>query len=150
MFTEIAVRLMDPVAARQFLNSQHVRPDGEIDKVLSGFDFNKPAYAHQFWPGDVLYQLIRLPSSRDPNPATGNWFGLTGVTASGVAVNDGLTGRRLASFKVILPFTALEGTAVKFRINLGSGIGGPGGMTQIFVPSRLYSHLESHGPVQRW
>jgi hypothetical protein len=144
------VKLLNRAAAELFLSAQGIKPKSETDKVLSGFDFDQPVHEHQLWPGDILYQLIRLPSARDPYPATGSWFGLAGITASGVAVNDGLSGRRLASFKVVAAFTALEGIAAKFNISRASGIGGRGGMTQIFIPGRLLWHLQSYEPAERW
>ena len=142
--------MLTRLTAGDLLLTQGVHPVAEVEKVLSGFDFSRPVYEHDFWPDDVLFQLVRLPSALDPLPSSGNWFGLAGITASGVAVNEGLAGRRLASFKVVSPFKALEGTAARFKVNLGSAIGGEGGATQIFIPTRLLGHLHSLGPAERW
>ncbi len=143
------MRMLNQQSAEVLLTSQGV-PPREAKKIMSGFDVSKPMYEHQFWDGDKLFQLVRLPSATDPLPSTGNWFGLTGMTSSGVAVNDGLSGRRLVEFRVAAPFTALEGTAARFVGSLHSGIGGPGGQTQVFVPRHLVaSRLESVGPAER-
>jgi hypothetical protein len=47
-------------------------------------------------------------------------------------------------------FSALEGNARGFAVDLRIGIGGPGGGTQIFVPRRLLGRVRSVGPVDRW
>ena len=161
--------------------TQWLRSQGEtwkLDDVLSGFDFDKPIYEQQFWPGDEVFQLARLPSlpqesprhhtNRDsqydfrqvladpsrlvrriPSPI-GNWFGLRGITTRGVAINDGLAGRQALRFEVIIGLRALEGTAARVKRNIGTGIGGPGGQTQIFIPSMLLNRLECRGQVDRW
>ena len=144
------MRMLDRTSAERFLSEQGVQPASEVKNVLSGFDFSKAIYEHDFWPGDVVYQFVRLPSATDPAPSSGSWFGLAGLTPSGVAINEGLAGRRLARFKVLAPFKALEGTAVKFKINISSGIGGRGGATQIFIPRGLVGHLQSLGVAERW
>ena len=74
------MRVLDHKTAADLLRSQGVGPNADVEKVLNGFDFSRPVYEHDFWPGDVLYQLIRLPSATLPLPATGNWFGLAGIT----------------------------------------------------------------------
>jgi hypothetical protein len=91
-----------------------------------------------------------LPSATLPVPTAGNWFGLAGITTKNVAINDGLSGRRAAKFEVLAWFKALEGTAQELPVDLGRAIGGPGGGTQVFVPSFLLGHLQSIGPVDRW
>ena len=144
------MRVLNRQSAGDFLRSQGVRPDSEVEKVLSGFDFTKPVYSQEFWPGDTLYQLIRLPSSSQPVMMTGNWFGLAGITTHGVAINDGLSGRQATRFEVMHPFTALEGCAKELPVNLGTAIGGRGGGTQVFLPRTLLGHLESLGAVERW
>jgi hypothetical protein len=145
------MKLLTAADAAGLLARQGVVSESEIEKILSGFDLGKPLTAMDFWPEDVLYQFIRLPSSGDPLPYTGNWFGLAGITMGGVSINSGLAGRRLASFKVVAPFVALEGTAVALPQNLGNGIGGPGGGgTQIFVPRALLGCLQSVGPAEPW
>ena len=158
-----------------------LRSQGEtwkLEDVLSGFDFDKPLYEHQFWPGDEIFQLARLPSlpqelprnatdldsqhdfreslddpsrlvSRPPSPI-GNWFGLRGITTRGVAINDGLAGRQALRFEVIVNLRALEGAAAALRRNIGTGIGGPGGQTQIFIPSMMLNRLECRGQIGRW
>lgn len=145
---DMIMRTLNRVSAEAFLASQGV-PHAEVVKILTGFDLRQPIYEHDFWPDDVLFQLIRLPSATDPTPLTGNWFGLLGITSTGVAVNDGLAGRRCASFKVISHFKALEGTAAPFTVNLQTGIGGGGGATQIYIPRSLLGHLTSIGPTER-
>ena len=144
------MRILTEQSAADLLRWQGVAPQPEIEKVLSGFDFEKPMYEHDFWPDDILYQLIRKPSATLPVPGTGNWFGLAGITTRGVAINDGLAGRRAAQFKVLMPFKALEGTARPMAIDLGSGIGGVGGATQIYVPRMLLGRLQALGPEDRW
>jgi hypothetical protein len=142
------MRVLTRATAAELILAQGVSPV-RVEEALSGFDFAKPVYEQDFWPEDVLFQLVRLPSVRDPVPASGNWYGLAGITARGVAVNDGLAGRRLNAYKVVSPFKALEGTAVKFKVDRGSGIGGDGGATQVFIPSALLGHLQSLGPADR-
>jgi len=144
------MRVLDHKTAADLLRSQGVGPNADVEKVLNGFDFSRPVYEHDFWPGDVLYQLIRLPSATLPLPATGNWFGLAGITTRGVAINDGLSGRQAVKFEVVAPFRALEGSAKTLPVNLGTAIGGPGGATQIFLPRTLLGHLQSKGAVDRW
>lgn len=92
--------------------------------------------------------------------AVGNWFGLAGIrsggaendqkTDSGVAINDSYYGRSATKFEVIAQFTALEGIAADLPRNLGNGIGGRGGQTQIYVPNALLFRLEYRGEVERW
>lgn len=144
------MHMLNPQTAAALLRGQGVRPERLIEQILDGFDFSKPAYAHDFWPGDVLYQLMRLPSAAQPFMATGNWFGLAGITTSGVAINDGLSGRQAVRFEVIAPFTALEGTARALPADLGTAIGGRGGATQIYIPKALLGHLQALGHVERW
>jgi hypothetical protein len=144
------MKMLDRAAAEIFLSHQGVMAASQLDDILSGFDLDKPMYQMDFWPEDVLYQFIRKPSLHEPSPAIGNWFGLAGITEAAVAINSGLAGRHLARFKVIAPFSALEGTAVKFKVNLGTAIGGQGGGTQIFIPRALLGCLEALGPAQTW
>ena len=87
---------------------------------------------------------MRRPTATDPSPAAGNWFGLAGMTSAGVAIDDGLGGRGLVAF------TALEGTAARFALDRGKGIGGAGGATQVYVPRNLLGHLRPMGPGERW
>ena len=144
------MRLLDRESAKMLLLSQGVALAEDIAKVLNGFDFAKPVYEHHFFPGDILYQLIRLPSFDLPSPDRGRWFGLAGITTQKVAVNDSLSGRRAHQFEVIMHFTALEGSAKALPVNLKTGIGGPGGGTQIYVPRLLAGRIRAVGPVERW
>ncbi len=144
------MRILNLQTATQLLCAQGVPAGAEVDKVLSGFDFKKTVYEQEFWPGDRLFQLMRMPSADQPHPSLGNWFGLAGVTTQAVAINDGLSGRQALRFKVAMHFTALEGSAKKLERNLGSGIGGAGRGTQVYLPRRLLGHLQSAGPVDRW
>ncbi len=143
------MRLLDRNSAAALLRSQGLTDDTAIANVLDGFDFTKPVYERQFWPGEFVQQLIRLPSATDPAPRTGNWFGLSGITTSGVAINDGLSGRRGARFEVVAPFVALEGSASPKRVDLGTAIGGRGGQTQIYMPNALIGRLRGAGAVDR-
>jgi hypothetical protein len=140
------MRTLTRRTAAELLRKQGVTSEAEVKKVLSGFDFGKPIYEHDFWPEDILYQFIRRPSAVDPLPNTGNWFGLSGITTSQVAINEGLAGRSLVAFKVTTPFSALEGTAAHFKVDLGKAIGGEGGGTQIFVPKSLIFYLSAWRP----
>ena len=144
------MRILSHDTAVDLLRSQGLSNGAEAERVLDGFDFNKPVYEQDFWPGDVLYQLIRNPSSSLPLPTAGNWFGLAGITTRNVAINDGLSGRHAAKFEVLAWFRALEGTAKELPVDLGRAIGGPGGATQVFIPSFLLGRLQSAGPVDRW
>ena len=143
------MRMLNRTGAEALLAGQGV-PDSEIARVMTGFDIGKPMYEHPFWPQDVPYQLVRRPTASDPSPAAGNWFGLAGMTSAGVAINDGLGGRGLVAFAVLAPFTALEGTAARFALDRGKGIGGAGGATQVYVPRNLLGHLRAIGPAERW
>ena len=69
---EIIMRILDRTSAERFLSEQGVQPASEVKNVLSGFDFSKAIYEHDFWPGDVVYQFVRLPSATDPAPSTGS------------------------------------------------------------------------------
>lgn len=144
------MRSLNKQSAAALLMSQGVKDQGEIAKILDGFDLGKPLYEHDFWPDDVVYQLVRLPSASLPAPTTGNWFGLAGITTQGVAINEGLAGRRLMQLKVIAHFKALEGTAKRLATNLLTGIGGPGGATQIYAPRSILGHLAAIAPAERW
>ena len=144
------MRLLTPEAARAFLLGQGLAPGREVDDVLSGFDFMRPAYEHHFFPGDELYQLIRLPSVGLPSPQRGNWYALAGLTHRNVAVSSGLAGRRTQKFEVVMPFLALEGTAKTLPIDWRLEIGGPGGGTQIYVPRQFGGRIRAVGPVDDW
>jgi hypothetical protein len=133
-------------SATAFLADHGIETE-KISEILQGFDFGRPIYLHDFWPDDELYQLVRHSSAMERSVRAGNWFGLAGITASGVAINDGLSGRHLVRYKVVSHFRALEGTAARFKVDLGKAIGGKGGSTQIFVPRRLIGHLCSVGPA---
>lgn len=143
------MRILSCAGAEHWLASQGVDAR-EIALVLRGFDLGKPLYEQDFWPGDVLYQLVRRPSASEPLPPAGRWFGLAGMTSSGVAINDGGAGRRLVAFAVLAPFKALEGTAAPLAVDLGKAVGGLGGATQVYLPSALLGHLRSTGPAERW
>lgn len=135
--------------AETFLRSQGLSANG-VAQTLGGFDFDRPAYIQDFWPGDTIYQLVRNPSFETPLPSVGNWFGLAGITTASVAINDGISGRWLAKFEVTVPFKALEGTAAKLHTDVGRAIGGTGGGTQIFIPSMLRGYLKPLGAADRW
>lgn len=144
------MRLLNQKSAAALLRSQGVIPESEMGRVSSEFDFAKPVYEHRFFPGDTLYQLVPLPSFDLPSPMTGNWLGLAGLTTGRVAINDGGAGRRAGRFAVVMQFSALEGTAKKFAVDLKTAIGGPGGGTQIFVPrTTLPGRVRSVGAVGR-
>jgi len=144
------MRVLNKEGAGALLRSQGVADSKALEEILKGFDFDKPAYEQDFWPGDVLYQLIRMPSAKYPVIVPGNWFGIAGITTQNVAINDGLSGRNLVRYEVLAPFKALEGTAKELPVDIGTGVGGAGGGTQIFLPSILLGHLRSLGPAPRW
>lgn len=133
--------------ASAFLSAQGVASKAEVQKVLNGFDASKPLYVHAFWPGDVLYQFIRLTAVGRPQLNRGSWYGLSGVKRSGVAIHDGLAGRMLHKFIVTQPFTALEGTAAAMAREWEFEIGGAGGATQIYVARRHAGHIDALGPA---
>ena len=143
------MRILNRQTATDLLRAQGVGA-ADTEKVLGGFDFSKPIYEQEFWPGDVLYQLIRLPSAMQPSLTTGNWFGLAGITTDNVAINDGLSGRQATKFEVTAHFSALEGSAAELPVNIGTAVGGRGGGTQVFLPRMLLGRLQSMGPVERW
>ena len=92
------MRVFDRQGAADFLRTQGVSGETEIDRILDGFDFDRPVYEQSFWQGDSLYQLIRMPSASLPSPNVGNWFGVAGMTTNAVAINDGVSGRRAGGF----------------------------------------------------
>lgn len=141
---------LNPTTAAELLASQGVQPASEVVKVLSGFDSSKPMYKHDFWPGDTLYQYIRLASVANPVPTRGSWFGIAGITTRGVAIFAGVAGRTLHRFEVAHPFSALEGTAARLPIDWQNEIGGPGGASQVFVPRMYSGHIRSLGPAEGW
>lgn len=142
------MKLMNKAEASEFLSKQGVEPDKKVKEVLSGFDLSRPMYEHFFSPGDELYQFVRLPSVGSPVFERGCWFGLSGVSLGGAAIFGGLAGRTLQRFKVIHPFSALEGTAAPFPIDWQLEIGGRGGMTQVFVPRKYAGLIRSLGSAQ--
>ena len=144
------MRVLNRDTASAWLRSQGITDQAKVAEILGGFDFSRPIYENDFWPGDVLYQLVRLPSAVKPDMLPGNWFGLAGLTTKGVAINDGGSGRQAMKYEVVAYFKALEGTAKTLPVNVGSAIGGPGGMTQVFMPRALLGHLQCLGHVDRW
>jgi hypothetical protein len=144
------MRFFDRQGALDFLRTQGVSGESDLERILGGFDFDRPVYEQSFWQGDFLYQLIRMPSASLPSPNVGNWFGIAGMTTHGVAINDGVSGRRAVQFEVVSPFTALEGSARPLPVDVFSAIGGAGGGTQVFVPTKLLGRLQSVGAVDRW
>jgi hypothetical protein len=141
---------LNPTTAAELLATQGVQPASEMKKILSGFDASKPMYKHDFWPEDTLYQFIRLASVGNPILTRGSWFGIAGITSRGVGIFAGLAGRTLYKFRVLHPFSALEGTAATLPIDWQNEIGGPGGSTQVFVPRMYASHIRSLGPAEGW
>jgi hypothetical protein len=118
----------------------------ELEVVLSGFDWASPAYEQQLDHGAILYQFMRRASHGTMVPGIGNWFCLPGATLSSLAIMSGGEGRSLAKVRVKFPLVALEGTASRQAKQWSWSGGGPGGATQIFVPSKfLFTHLDILG-----
>jgi hypothetical protein len=136
---------------RAWLRDNGVPSTTKIDEVIGGFDFSRAVYLQDFEPGQRLYQYVRRSSFGDVSPMAGNWFCLKGATTSGLAIIDGLSGRRLHKFRVARAFRALEGTAKEQDIQWAWSDGGPGGLTQIYVPSPLCrSSMVATGGEERW
>jgi hypothetical protein len=136
--------------ARAWLRANGVTSPGKIDEVIDGFDFGHPVYIRSFEPGEDLYQYIRLPSATGNSPMAGEWFCLKGATTAGLAIIDGNTGRRLHHYRVARDFQAMEGTARNMPINWGWSGGGPGGLTQVYIPAPLVrASLQPVGAAER-
>ena len=136
--------------ADAYLRRYGVSDPKKIQEVIRGFDLNKPMYEQFLSIGERLYQYIRNPSRFDAGPSSGNWFALVGATTSGLAIIDGISGRRLHKFEVIAPLYALEGVAARMSIDWLWAGGGEGGGTQIYVPPNLLGHLQPVGAQDRW
>ncbi len=108
----------------------------KLGEILSGFDFNKPAYEQKIDAGNILYQFVRRSSHYNAMPKIGNWFCLSGAELSGLAIISGGEGRIVAKILVEIPFAGLEGVASAQSVNWGWSGGGTGGATQIFVPDK--------------
>jgi hypothetical protein len=144
------LRLLSQVDARAYLERHGIVSPKKIDEILGGFDFSKPVYEQPLFPGDTLFQFVRNPSLGAPNPTTGNWFGISGATTGGLAITDGLAGRRLQKYRVVAHASALEGTAVKKEVEWDWAGGGPGGATQLYLPPNLLGCVECLGGHERW
>jgi hypothetical protein len=121
---------------------------GKQADIHAGFDLTQPLYVHKLYPPERIFQYIRMPSAMNVCPSLGNWFALRGATMAGVAVFSGLAGRRLAEFELSLNIEVLEGTAVYSPRLWGPAVGGPGGLTQIFVPDLELFALRSLGSAE--
>jgi hypothetical protein len=145
------MKLISADEARSYLRDKGVPSAERIEQVIDGFDLNCAVYLQNFEPPTELYQYMRKPSSPDLSPMAGNWFCLKGATASGLAIIDGLSGRQLHRFRVARSFHALEGTAKRQSTNWKWSGGGPGGLTQIYVPSPLVrASMLAIGGEDRW
>src|SRR5262245_9527763 len=128
------VKLLNKDGMRDYLQRGGISSDDAIEKIISGFDLTQPVYEQPLEAGDVLWQYIRDSSFYELSPVRGSWFCLQSATMEGLAITSGLAGRRQMNFQVLEPFKALEGIAIKQRIDFSWSGGGPGGQTQIFVP----------------
>lgn len=148
---------LDKMKAREWLGAQGVVPASWIDSVIDAFDFSAPApEIRQFDTGDVIYQYTGNPSFYNAAPNAGSWYCLQGAQPEGLAIFSGLAGRTLHRFVVERPFAALEGRAApKSKMSSEAvrldfwrqGIGGSGGVTQIFVPPSQRPGLRGEGPA---
>lgn len=102
--------------------------------IAKGFDFSKPVYEQDLDDRTIIYQFVRNSSAQYPLQKLGNWFYLQGADMPGLAIFSGGEGRSVATVRVDVRFTALEGTSTAMSRNWRNSIGGKGGMTQIFVP----------------
>ena len=116
--------------------------DKEIKNYLRVFNLNLPAYEQLLEEGDIIYQFMRVPTAKYPEPKLGNWFSLFGSNMTRLGIFSG-AGRILAKVKVQNPITVLEGTAAELPLSWKNnketgeafGVGGKGGATQIFIPA---------------
>ena len=109
---------------------------GELQKIGSGFDLSHPVYEQKLDDRAMICQFVRNPSADRPLQKLGNWFCLRGAGMEGLAIFGGGEGRSIAVVRVEIGFIALEGTAAEVPRNWANSIGGPGGLTQIFVPDK--------------
>jgi hypothetical protein len=144
------MRRLSEADARDYLQRHGIVSPKKIDEILGGFDFSQAVYEQPLYPGDTLFQFVRLPSLGAPHPTTGNWFGIAGATTSGLAISDGHSGRRLHKYRVVAHATALEGSAVKKEMNWDWAGGGSGGATQLYVPPNLLGCIQAIGAHDRW
>lgn len=145
------MRVMSADEVRAWLRRNGVPSTAKIEEIIDGFDFAQPVYLQHFEPDQELYQFIRGPSAQNSSPMAGNWFCLKGATTSQLAIIDGLTGRRLLRYRIVCAFTTLEGTARKQPIQWSWSGGGPGGATQVYVPSPLLrACIVACGARDRW
>jgi hypothetical protein len=133
---------------RGYLRRNGIVEPRQVNQILTGFDFNEPIYEHQVSPGDTVYQFVRLPSADRMSPTTGNWFALRGATKAGLAITDGLAGRRLHEYRVVAAADVLEGTAKGMEMKWDWDGGGPGGATQIYIPPNLLGCVEYVSPSE--
>jgi hypothetical protein len=122
--------------------------DGDITKVLSGFDFAEPLYLQPLSIGDLYYQFARTSSFEDPDPRLGSWYCLKGSDMSQLAIHSPNSVRLLGEFEVTENILVLEGIAKDLPFEgqpKRHGVGGTGGGTQFFVPPFLRSGLRNLG-----
>ena len=144
------MKCLTPDQLRAYLRSNGVSSPDAVQKIILGFDFNKPVYEQPLDHDGVLFQFIRNPSANESTPAAGNWFCLSGATTGSLAIIDGGAGRRLHKYRVVLSLTAIEGSASRQNINWIWSGGGPGGGTQIYIPPPLIGRLRAVAPHERW
>ncbi len=128
--------------------SRHGISDDKRAEIEDGFDLHQPLVAYTLYPPEELFQYIRLPSSMNVCPSVGNWFALKGATLEGVAIFSGLSGRRRAKFELLVPIEVLEGTAGRQPRDWDIAVGGPGGSTQLYIPTASLVTLRCWGNVE--
>ena len=86
-----------------------------------------------------------------PRSTPGSWFGRAGVTQDSVAIFGGLAGRQPFKFRVIHPFSAIEGITKAMKRDWEHEIGGgQGGGSQVFVPRMYQGHIRATGAHEGW
>jgi hypothetical protein len=123
-----------------YLRRYGVTSDGEITRILAGFDFEEPIYLQPLSVGETYYQFVRTSSNDEPGLRPGCWFCLAGAEMNRLAIHSPNGPRILGTFQVVENIIALEGIARDIRWvgqPTKTGVGGSGGGTQIYVPPVL-------------
>jgi hypothetical protein len=129
-----------------FLRRNGITDPTQVQKIISGFDLDKPVYERLVEPGERLYQYIRNSSVVEPVPRTGNWFCIARwATMDSLAIFSGGTGRHLVEFTVSHPVCSIEGTASAMKRNWNWAGGGFGGNTQAYLPQHALFALAPKG-----
>ena len=128
-----------------YLRKHSITDKDKMDKIIKGFDLNSPVYLYNLNVGDRVFQYIRRPNS-ESEVRLGQWFALKGSNMDSLGIFSGGSGRLLNEFEIVYPVQVIEGTAKSLPWDWKEdGIGGSGGATQMFMPSKLFYALRPLG-----